>query len=153
MKVFDYFIEHANISVDLKNKLLENSDVSQSSIWNKFNNLDSELSQKAQNEHIANFIIDMVMALPPRKGIIKNGVAVPVEKLDLKNTNDKILLNEVYENWREYDHAKSFIKSILTGSSTKSANKLIDKIKEINTAKKHAAVYNLILSELSSING
>ena len=152
IKVYDYFIEHANISINLKNTLLENSDVSKSSILDLFNKLDSELNQKLQNEHIANYIIDIVTALPTRKGIIKNGKAIPVEKLDLENPDDKILLSEVYENWREYEHAKSFIKASLTGTSTKSANRLMEKIKNIKNIEDREKIYKSILSELSSIN-
>jgi len=49
------------LTIDLKNKLLEDVEVSHDSIFNKFNRLDYELSKKSQHEHIANYIIDMVL--------------------------------------------------------------------------------------------
>ena len=149
ISVFDYFYNSKNLSPEFKRKLINSENMQDNAIWKSFNPDKSTISQKSENENTADFIINMVSSLPARKYLIKNNVEISINDLDLNNENDRILLNEVYQNWAEYEHAKIFIKACFAGNNTKSSAKIIEQIRAISNDTDRNLVKDLIVKELA----
>ena len=148
ISVLDYFSNSTNLSHEFKNNLVNSENIQDNFIWRAFNPDKSSIFQKSENENTVEFIINMVSSLPPRKKLIKNNVEISTNDLDLNNANDRILLNEVYQNWVEYEHAKYFIKACFKGSN-KSSSKIIEQIRSISDQKEINSVKEIMLNELS----
>lgn len=150
ISVFDYFSDSTNLSPDFKNKLINSKDVQDNLIWKAFNPDKSTISQKSENENTAEFLIDTVSSLPPRKKLIKNNVEISTNDLDLNDENDRILLNEVYQNWAEYEHAKYFVKACFKGDNNICSSKIIEQIRSISNDVERNLVKESIIKELAN---
>lgn len=94
----------------------------------------------------------MIKNLPERKKLIKQGKEVSIKDLNLNDVDDRIMLNEVYENTLQYEHAKKFLDACNIKNNKKNMNKLIENIRRERGQEAVLKLRDQLMGEMTRIN-
>lgn len=145
-RLFSKFDEDKNVSKVYKKSLVKDTVSNTRGILKK-----AELKEEAKRESAvvsAEYVINMIKNLPERKKLMKDGKEISVEELNLESVDDRILLNEVYDNIMQYEHAKKFLSACKIGGGRENVNKLLEKIRNTESEDGIVGIRDELVKEI-----